>query len=142
MRIHLLADDLTKIDTAYPFMKHFIRKTGEPDASIINDQNSIPDCRKRWRQGKRIAISFVEATANVLISKRFVKSQQIQRSKQGIHDLSQIRARTLDGTLDTIFEKGIRASPPTTKYLKSERRSIISHRLACSLVISIQLRLS
>ena len=41
----------------------------------------------------------------VVVGKRFAKSQQIQRSKQGAHHLLQTRARTLDGTLHTMFEK-------------------------------------
>ena len=104
-RISLLADDLTKIDTAYSYMKRFVRKTGELHTYVTNNQSSITDYGKRWRQGKRIATSFVESAVNVLIGKRFVKSQQMQWSKQGAHHLLQTRARTLDGTLHTMFQK-------------------------------------
>ena len=104
-RIRLLTDDLVKIETAYPYMKRFIRKTGELHTYVTNNRNSILDYGKRWRQGKRIATSFVESTVNVLIGKRFVKSQQMQWSKQGAHHLLQTRARTLDGTLHTMFQK-------------------------------------
>ena len=104
-RIRLLARDLGKVDTAYPKMKRFVRKTAELHTYVTNNQSSIPDYGKRWRQGKRIATSFVESTVNVLIGKRFVKSQQMQWSKKGAHHLLQTRARTLDGTLHTLFQK-------------------------------------
>ena len=104
-RIRSLADDLTKIDTAYPNMKRFIRKTNQLHTYVTNNQSSIPNYGKRRRQGKRIATSFVESTVNVLIGKRFAKSQQMQWSKQGAHHLLQTRARTLDGTLHSMFEK-------------------------------------
>ena len=54
---------------------------------VTNNQGSIPNYGKRRRQGKRIATSFVESTVNVLIGKRFAKSQQMQWSKQGAHHL-------------------------------------------------------
>ncbi len=103
-RIRALADDLAKINTAYPYMKRFVRKTGELHTYVTNNQSSIPGCGKRWRQGKQIATSFVESTVNVLIGKRFVKSQQMQWSKPGAHHLLQTRARTPDGTLHTMFQ--------------------------------------
>ena len=100
-----MADDLGKIKTVYPYMKRFVRKTGELYTYVTNNQSSIPDYGKRWRQGKRIATSFVESTVNTLVGKRFAKSQQMQWSKQGAHHLLQTRARTLDGTLHTMFQK-------------------------------------
>jgi hypothetical protein len=104
-RIRALADDLGKIDTAYPNMKRFRQKTNQLYTYVINNQGSIPNYGKRRRQGKRIATSFVESTVNVLIGKRFAKSQQMQWSKRGAHHLLQTRARTLDGTLHSMFEK-------------------------------------
>ncbi len=103
-RIRIMADDLEKIETAYPYMKRFRRKTGELHTYVTNNQSSIPDYGKRWRQGKRIATSFVESTVNTLVGKRFAKSQQMQWSKQGAHHMLQIRARTLDGSLQTMFK--------------------------------------
>ena len=115
-RICSLADNLGKIETAYPKMKRFIRKTRELHTYVTNNQRSIPDYGKRWRQGKWIATSFVESTVNVLIGKRFAKSQQMQWSRQGVHHLLQTRARTLDGTLHAMFQNGIQAwTPPTIK---------------------------
>jgi hypothetical protein len=104
-RIRVLSDDLEKIETTYPYMKRFRRKTGELHTYVANNQSSIPDYGKRWRQGKRIATSFVESTVNTLVGKRFAKGQQMQWSKQGAHHMLQIRARTLDRSLQTMFKK-------------------------------------
>ena len=102
-RIRVLADDLTKIETAYARMKRFVRKTGELHTYVTNNQSSIPDYEERRRQGKRIATSFVESTVNTLVGKRFAKNQQMQWSKKGAHHMLQIRSRTLDGSLQTMF---------------------------------------
>ena len=102
-RIRVLADDLTKIDTAYARMKRFVRKAGELHTYVTNNQRSIPDYEERRRQGKRIATSFVESTVNTLVGKRFAKNQQMQWSKKGAHHMLQIRSRTLDGSLQTMF---------------------------------------
>ena len=103
-RIRILADDLDRIETAYPYMKRFRRKMNELHTYITNNQNSMTDYGKRWRQGRRIATSFVESTVNTLVGKRFAKSQQMQWSKQGAHHMLQVRARTLDGTLHAMFK--------------------------------------
>ena len=104
-RIRSLADDLAKVETSYPKMQRFIKKTKELLTYVTNNQGSILNYEKRRRQGKLIATSFVESTVNTLIGKRFAKSQQMQWSKQGAHHLLQTRARTLDGTLHTMFEQ-------------------------------------
>ena len=132
-RIRLLADDLTKIDTAYSYMKRFVRKTGELHTYVTNNQSSITDYGKRWRQSKRIATSFVESTVNVLIGKRFAKSQQMQWSKQGAHHLLQTprqNARRIPPPHVSKMVSGLGGQPP--KYLKPGRRCLISHTLACS----------
>ncbi|MGH8296484.1 MAG: ISKra4 family transposase, partial [Steroidobacteraceae bacterium] len=44
-------------------------------------------------------------TVNAVISKRFAKRQQMQWTPRGAHLLLQIRTRTLDGTLQPLFER-------------------------------------
>ena len=40
-----------------------------------------------------------------MVSKRFAKKQQMQRTPRGAHLLLQTRTRTLDGTLRPLFER-------------------------------------
>lgn len=47
----------------------------------------------------------MEATVNAVVSKRFAKKQQIQWTRRGAHLLLQTRARTLDGTPRSTFER-------------------------------------
>lgn len=75
---------------------------------------------ERWRQGKRIATSFVESTVNTLVGKHFAKSQQMQWSKRDAHHMLQIRAITLDGSLLDMFKKwfpGMTTNDPKTSKL-------------------------
>ena len=44
-------------------------------------------------------------TVNAVLSKRFAKRQQMQRTKRGVHSLPQARTRALDGTLGPLFER-------------------------------------
>ena len=78
--------------------------------------------KERRRQNKRIATSFVESTVNTLVGKRFAKNQQMQWSKKGAHHMLQIRARTLDGSLQTMFKKwfpGVPANDPKDSELST-----------------------
>ncbi len=47
----------------------------------------------------------MESTINQLVSKRFVKKQQMQWTPKGAHLLLQTRTRVLDGDLDAAFRE-------------------------------------
>ena len=53
----------------------------------------------RYRHGERISSSIAESTVNQVISKRFVKSQQMRWTKKGVHLLLQVRTRVLNEEL-------------------------------------------
>ncbi len=59
----------------------------------------------RWDNSERISTAFVEATVNLVISRRFTKKQQMQWSKVGAHRLLQTRTKTLDGMLRDLFTR-------------------------------------
>lgn len=42
---------------------------------------------------------------NAVISKRFAKKQQMQRSRRGAHVLLQMRTKTQDGSLRAVFDQ-------------------------------------
>ena len=63
----------------------------------------IPNFGERYRQGDTISTAFVESTINQVVSKRFVKKQQMQWSQKGAHLLLQTRTKVLDGDLDGVF---------------------------------------
>ena len=47
----------------------------------------------------------MESTANQVISKRMVKQQQMQWSKEGAHLLLQMRTKVLNGELEALFRR-------------------------------------
>ena len=57
----------------------------------------IPNYGERYRQGKIISTSFVESAVNQVVSKRFVKKQQMRWTEAGAHFLLQVRTQVLNG---------------------------------------------
>ncbi len=68
-----------------------LKKVEEFQSYIEKNANLIPNYGERYRCGERIASSFVESTVNQVVSKRFVKKQQMRWSKKGAHLLLQVR---------------------------------------------------
>lgn len=57
----------------------------------------ITDYGERYRQGKIISTAFVESAVNQVVSKRFVKKQQMRWTEAGAHFLLQMRTQVLNG---------------------------------------------
>lgn len=70
---------------------------------IQNNCEFIPNFGDRWRQGERISTGFVESTINQVVSRRFVKKQQMQWSLRGAHLLLQTRTKVLNDELEETF---------------------------------------
>ena len=67
------------------------------------NQPLIPNYGERWRNEETIATGFVESAVNQIVSKRFVKKQQMQWTKKGAHLLLQMRTQVLDERLEATF---------------------------------------
>jgi hypothetical protein len=63
----------------------------------------IPNYGERYRSGEPISTTFVESGINQVISKRFVKKQQMRWTKRGAHRLLQVRTQQLNGDLHATF---------------------------------------
>jgi hypothetical protein len=72
---------------------------------IKNNCEFIPNFGDRWRQGDRISTGFVESTINQVVSRRFVKKQQMQWSLRGAHLLLQTRTKVLNDELEGTFRQ-------------------------------------
>ena len=57
----------------------------------------------RYGNGETISTAFVESTVNEVISKRFVKKQQMRWTKEGAHGLLQVRIQVLNDELQQTF---------------------------------------
>jgi hypothetical protein len=86
---------INKLDTAE-------RKT----QSLSRARKSLNVVKRSWvRNGEAIATGFVELTVNQVVSKRFCKKQQMQWSKRGAHLLLQMRVKTLNRELGSVFKR-------------------------------------
>lgn len=72
---------------------------------IKNNCDFIPNFGERWRQGERISTAFVESTINQVVSRRFVKKQQMQWTLRGAHLLLQTRTKVLNDELEEVFRR-------------------------------------
>ena len=73
--------------------------------SIERNRTFIPNYGERYRYGERISTGFVESTVNQVISRRFVKKQQMRWTKKGAHLLLQVRAQVLNADLRPTFAR-------------------------------------
>ena len=77
----------------------------EFETYIRNNQESIPNYGERYRQGETISTAFVESTINQVVSRRFVKRQQMHWTLRGAHRLLQTRTKVLNDELERVFRR-------------------------------------
>ncbi|OWY63556.1 ISKra4 family transposase [cyanobacterium TDX16] len=77
----------------------------EFETYISNNGQYIPNYGERYRNGEPISSSFVESAVNQVISKRFVKKQQMRWTPEGAHLLIQMRSLVLNGELKSKFQQ-------------------------------------
>ena len=94
-----------------------LKQLREFDTYIRNNRDYIPNYGERYRNGERIATSFVESTVNQLVSKRMVKRQQMQWTERGAHLLLQTRTRVLNGELEETFRRWYPKFRPETEVI-------------------------
>ncbi len=75
----------------------------EFETYIRNNCEFIPNFGERRRQGETISTAFVESTINQVVSRRFVKKQQMAWTLRGAHLLLQTRTKVLNNELDQVF---------------------------------------
>lgn len=75
----------------------------EFETYIRNNCEFIPNFGERYRQGETISTAFVESTINQVVSRRFVKKQQMQWTLRGAHLLLQTRTKVLNNGLEEVF---------------------------------------
>jgi hypothetical protein len=91
----------------------------EFETYICNNREFIPNFGERRRQGETISTAFVESTINQVVSRRFVKKQQMQWTLRGAHLLLQNR-RKIKGEAD---QKGLCRKRQNTSALTSKEFS-------------------
>ena len=85
--------------------RKLLRAIEEFHTYIENNQGFIPNDGERYRQGERISTGVVESTVNQVVSRRFCKKQPMQWTKRAAHLLLQMRVKTLNHELATVFRR-------------------------------------
>jgi hypothetical protein len=105
--------ELEDLDEEVRASRKLARTVAEFHTYITANENFIPNYGDRYRYGEVISTAFVESTVNQMISKRFVKKQQMRWTKKGAHLLLQVRAQVLNEDLRSTFERWYPAMPST-----------------------------
>jgi hypothetical protein len=71
----------------------------------LSNKSFIPNYDECYHNGERNSTGFVESTANQVVSERFCKKQQMQWTKRAAHLLLQMRVKTLNHELATVFRR-------------------------------------
>jgi hypothetical protein len=85
--------------------QRLVRTLHEFEYYIRTNRSPIPNYGDRYRNEEAISSAIAESTVNQIVSKRFVKKQQMRWTRQGTHLLLQIRTRVLDDTLPATFQR-------------------------------------
>lgn len=104
-RISDLDDDLDMLEENLANKKKLEKAVREFHSYIEANQAFIPNYGDRYRHDETISTAFVESTVNYVVSKRFVKKQQMRWSQRGAHLLLQTRVQVLNDDLRKTFER-------------------------------------
>jgi hypothetical protein len=85
------------VENGSPEHRKLLKAVRAFETYLTNNRALIPNYGERYRQGKVISTAFVESAVNQVVSKRFVKKQQMRWTLVGAHLLLQIRAQVLNG---------------------------------------------
>lgn len=100
-----LEEDLEMLEEKNASIKKMLQAVREFNGYITANENYIVNYGDRYRNGETISTAFVESTVNEVISKRFVKKQQMRWTKAGAHNLLQVRTQVLNDDLYQLFCK-------------------------------------
>ena len=77
-----LESDLGTIEESFENGKKLLKAVREFGSYISANKTFIPNYGDRYRHGETISTGFVESTVNQVVSKRFVKKQQMRWTEQ------------------------------------------------------------
>ncbi len=104
-RLGNLIMDLSLIQARCTPAEKVAAGVAEFETYIRNNCQFIPNFGERRRQGETISTAFVESTINQVLSRRFVKKQQMGWTLRGAHLLLQIRTKVLNDELEEAFRR-------------------------------------
>ena len=100
-----LEEDLEMLEEKSASIKKMLQAVREFNGYIRVNERYIVNYGDRYRNGETISTAFVESTVNEVISKRFVKKQQMRWTKEGAHNVLQVRTQVLNNDFYRLFCK-------------------------------------
>ncbi len=97
-----------KISWSVAVSRQYCKLLGKLEEFIVyldNNRHFIVNYGDRYRHGEPIASGFVESAVNQVVSKRFVKRQQMAWRPRHAHNLLQIRTAVLNDQLRSYVER-------------------------------------
>jgi len=85
------------VEDASPEHRKLLKAVRAFEAYVTNNRAAIPNYGERYRKGQIISTAFVKSAVNQVVSRRFVKKQQMRWTPAGAHLLLQIRIEVLNG---------------------------------------------
>ena len=85
------------VEDGSPEHRKLLKAVRAFETYVTNHRAFIPNYGERYRQQKAISTGFTESAVNQMVSKRFVKKQQMRWTEAGAHLLLQIRVQVLNG---------------------------------------------
>jgi hypothetical protein len=85
------------VEDGSPEHRKLLKAVRAFETYVTNHRAFIPNYGERYRQRATISTGFTESAVNQVVSKRFVKKQQMRWTEAGAHLLLQIRAQVLNG---------------------------------------------
>lgn len=116
MALQLLDDlcfDLDPVSEQTPAVTKLFQTLNAFRGYIAVNRAFIPNYGDRYHYGEVISTAFVESTVNQVISKRFVKKQQMRWTQRGAHLLLQVRTQVLNSDLRKTFCRWYPEMSPT-----------------------------
>ena len=104
-RMSVLLAELSLTQARSAAAKKVADSLSELETYIRNNREFIANFGERRRQRETIRTAFVESTVNQVVSRRFVKKQQMQWTLRGAHLLLQTRTKVLNNELDEVFRR-------------------------------------
>src|SRR5216110_2012186 len=98
-----LEDELEILEERDVSIQKMYQAVREFNGYITANESYVVNYGDRYRNGETISTAFVESTVNEVISKRFVKKQQMRWTKKGAHNLLQVRIQVLNDDFKQTF---------------------------------------
>jgi hypothetical protein len=100
-----LGISVDSLEIQYENKAKLSRMLDEFSSYIEANRLFIPNYGDRWRNGETISTAFVESTVDQVISRRFVKKQQMRWTERGCNNVLQLRTRVINEELRPIMER-------------------------------------